>query len=91
MSSVFSPMVKALGVVCGLALLSACGDKLSLENYSRIKVGQSYEEVRQIVGEPAHCDEVLGVRSCQWGNPSRGIRVNFAVDKVVLMSADNLK
>ncbi|WP_027475194.1 hypothetical protein [Curvibacter gracilis] len=86
-----SPGAKALCLLLGVGLLSACGNKLSLENYNRIKVGQSYEEVRQIVGDPAHCDETLGVRTCQWGDSSRGIRVNFAVDKVVLMSAENLK
>jgi hypothetical protein len=75
----------------GVALLSACGNKVSLENYNRIKVGQSYDEVRQMVGDPAHCDETLGIRSCQWGDSNRSIRVNFAVDKVVLMSAENLK
>lgn len=89
--SVFSAVAKVGCVVLGVGLLSACGDKLSLENYSRIKVGQSYEEVRQIVGDPAHCDETLGIRSCQWGDAKRGVRVNFAVDKVVLMSAENLK
>lgn len=81
----------ALCMVLGATLLSACGNKVSLENYNRIKVGQSYDEVRQIVGDPAHCDETLGVRTCQWGDSGRGIRVNFAVDKVVLMSAENLK
>ena len=88
--SAFSRVAMVLCVGLGAGLLSACGSKLSLENYNRLKVGQSYEEVRQIVGDPAHCDETLGVRTCQWGDSSRGIRVNFAVDKVVLMSAENL-
>lgn len=87
----FSKSAKVACALLGVALLSACGNKVSLENYNRIKVGQSYDEVRQIVGDPAHCDETLGIRSCQWGDSSRGIRVNFAVDKVVLMSAENLK
>jgi len=89
--SLFRSVAKGFCVAMAMALLSACGDKLSLENYNRIKVGLSYEEVRQIVGDPAHCDETLGVRSCLWGDASRGIRVSFAADKAVLMSAENLK
>lgn len=87
----FSKGAKLACVMLGVALLSACGNKVSLENYNRIKVGQSYDEVRQMVGDPAHCDETLRIRSCQWGDSNRSIRVNFAVDKVVLMSAENLK
>jgi len=89
--SAVSRVVWGLCVGLGVGLLSACGNQLSLENYNRLKVGQSYDEVRQIVGDPGHCDETLGVRTCVWGDSSRGIRVNFAVDKVVLMSAENLK
>lgn len=72
-------------------LLSACGSSLSLDNYSKLKVGQSYAEVKQIIGDPARCDEMLGVRTCVWGDDQRGISVNFVADKVLLLSAKNLK
>ncbi|MDD0811963.1 hypothetical protein PSQ20_16520 [Curvibacter sp. RS43] len=85
--------VMTLGFVgLGAALvLSACGSQLSLANYNRLQVGQSFEEVKQIVGEPASCDEALGVRSCLWGDAERNIRINFALGKVLLLSAQNLK
>lgn len=87
------PRLLTMGFVgLGAALLlSACGSKLSLENYNRLQVGQSFDEVKQIVGEPARCDEALGVRSCTWGDAERGISINFALGKVLLLSAQNLK
>ncbi len=78
-------------VIAGLALLSACGSPLSLENYNKLKVGQSYDEVKQVIGDPARCDEVLGVRTCVWGDETRGISVNFVAGKVLLLSARSLK
>ena len=54
-------------------------------------MGQKYEEVTAIIGEPSHCDETLGVRSCAWGSEQQGITVNFFGGQVVLLSARNLK
>ena len=76
-------------LVSGL-LLNACGHTVSIENYNKLQIGQSYDEVRQLIGEPARCDEVLGVRSCVWGDGQRGISVSFVAGKVLLMSARNL-
>lgn len=73
------------------AVLAACGSQLSLENYNKLKVGQSYDEVKQVIGDPARCDEMLGVRTCVWGDEQRGISVNFVAGKVMLLSARSLK
>lgn len=78
-------------VIASLALLSACGSQLSLENYNKLKVGQSYDEVKRVIGDPARCDEALGVRTCVWGDEQRGISVNFFAGKVLLLSARSLK
>lgn len=72
-------------------LLLACSQKVSLDNFNRLRVGQSYEEVREIVGDPASCDEMVGLRNCSWGNHERGIRVSFLAGKVVMLAAHNLQ
>ena len=77
-------------VVAGL-VLAACGSKVSLENYGKLRTGQSYEDVTQILGDPARCDEILGIRTCVWGDEQRGISVNFVAGQVMLLSAKNLK
>lgn len=72
-------------------LLSACTSPISLENYNKLQLGQSVDEVNKIVGVPARCDEVLGIRSCVWGDEQHGFSVNFFAGKVVLLSAKGLK
>ena len=73
------------------SVLVACSSKVSLENYGKLRTGQSYEDVTKILGDPARCDEVLGIRTCVWGDEQRGISVNFVAGKVMLLSARSLK
>ena len=73
------------------ALLTACTNPINLENYNKLQLGQSVDEVNKIVGAPARCDEVLGVRNCVWGDEQRGFSVNFVAGKVILLSAKGLK
>jgi len=72
-------------------LLGACGSQLNMENYNKLKVGQPYDEVKKVLGEPARCDEILGIRTCIWGEEHRNISVNFVAGQVMLLSAKNLK
>lgn len=71
-------------------LLSGCG-KLTPENYAKLKPGLTYAEVKSILGEPARCDDLVGFKSCRWGDESRNITVRFAGDQVVLYSAENVR
>ncbi|HOL64758.1 MAG TPA: DUF3862 domain-containing protein [Accumulibacter sp.] len=92
MSNRRHPLLTRIGAcLAGSMLLFGCNQKLSLENYDKLKVGQSYEEVKQIIGEPAQCDELLGVRSCRWGDSNRGILAAFLAGKVVMLSANGLQ
>lgn len=92
MSDCHHPLLTRLGAcVAGAVLLIGCNQKLSLENYDKLKVGQSFEEVKQIIGEPKQCDELLGVRSCRWGDDKRGIIAAFLAGKVVMLSANGLQ
>jgi outer membrane protein assembly factor BamE (lipoprotein component of BamABCDE complex) len=71
-------------------LLSSCG-KLTPENYAKLKPGLTYGEVTAILGSPARCDDLMGFKSCRWGNDSRNITVRFAGDQIVLYSAENVR
>jgi hypothetical protein len=73
-----------------LLLMLGCS-KLTLENYSKITMGMTDEEVTQLIGSPDSCDDVLGVRSCTWGNEKRSVNVSFLGGKVMLFSSSNLK
>lgn len=77
---------------CLLMTLMLLGcSKLSMENYAKLKVGQDYGEVTAILGDPARCDESLGIRQCLWGDENKGVKVGFAAGKALAFSANNLK
>jgi len=78
-------------LLLGLALALLGCSKLTLENYSKITVGMPYDEVTRLIGPPDQCDDVMGVRSCQWGDEKRSVHVNFLAGQVLLYSSSNLK
>lgn len=73
-----------------LAMLPACS-KLTVENYSKIKMGLAYGEVVTVLGKPDTCSEALFVRNCVWGSEQKNITVNFVGDKVILFTSKNIK
>jgi len=80
-------------IVAALAgVLAATGcSKLTPDNYAKLKPGLTYGEVTAILGSPARCDDLMGFKSCRWGDESRSITVRFAGDQVVLYSAENVR
>ena len=79
--------VLAMGLI--LAILGC--SRVTLENYDKLSVGMRYEEVVQLLGAPERCDDMMGVRACQWGDEKRSIHVNFIGGKVLLFSSSNLQ
>ena len=84
-------LCRIAGLFLSSLLLAACSSQLSLENYNKLKVGQSYDEVKKVIGDPARCDEMIGIRSCVWGDEQRGVKIGFVAGQVMLLSATNLK
>ena len=78
-------------LMLGLLLTMLGCSKLTLENYNKITMGMEYDEVTRLIGPPDKCDDVMGVRSCTWGDEKRSIQVNFLGGKVLLFSSSNLK
>ncbi len=77
-----------IAILC--VLLSACGNKVGLDNYNKLRVGQTFDEIKTIIGPPARCDETYGVRTCLWGDDARNIKVSFVSGMVMVLSAKNL-
>lgn len=77
--------------VAAFALLLAACSRLTVENYDKLRVGMRYDEVKQILGAPEKCSDVLTVKSCTWGDDKRFIQVNFVADQVVLFNSSNLR
>lgn len=70
--------------------LAGCS-RLTMENYAKISVGMPYADVIQLLGKPDRCDDVMGLRSCTWGDETRSVHVSFAADQVLLFTSNNLK
>ena len=83
----YTRLVVALSL---LAMLLGCS-KLTMENYSKIKMGIGYGEVVEILGKPDSCSEALFVRNCVWGNEEKNITVNFMGEKAVLFTSRNIR
>lgn len=75
----------------GLILVVLGCSRVTLENYNKLSVGMRYEAVIQLLGSPERCDDMMGVRACQWGDEQRAIHVNFVGGKVLLFSSSNLQ
>ncbi len=88
------PEWRRIGVILLVAAMLAlwgCSSKINQENYRKIKIGMSYEEVAVILGEPVACESVLGAKSCDWGDEKRNINIKFVADNVVFRSAEGLQ
>lgn len=77
--------------VAAVAVLFAVGcSKLTMDNYDKLQVGMTYNEVTAILGEPDSCDGAIGLKNCVWGDKDKNIKVNFGGDRVLVFSSHNL-
>lgn len=84
-------MKTAIFTIVTLSILFAAGcSKLTTENYNKLRVGMSYDEVTSLLGKPDDCDGAIGFKSCTWGDEKKNINVNFGGEKVLVFSAHNL-
>jgi hypothetical protein len=74
--------------ICVFSILALAGcSKVNKENYDKIKIGMSYEEVVGVLGKPGTCEEpILKTKSCMWGSSDKQIKIKFVVDTVAWRS-----
>jgi hypothetical protein len=70
--------------------LSACS-KITVENYNKIQVGMKYDEIKQLLGTPTKCSDVLTVKTCVWGDDKHYVQVSFVADQVLLFNSENIR
>jgi len=81
---------RSLVVMLTMLLIAGCG-KLTMENYNKLKMGMSYDEVVKIIGSPDKCSEAMGMRNCQWSDEKKSINVTFAGDKALVFTCDGIR
>ena len=86
-----SKLLPRAAILVAICLVAACS-KLTADNYAKVKTGMTYQKVVGILGSPTSCDDVMGFKSCKWGDgKSTKVTIQFAGDKVVLHSGRNLR
>jgi len=86
-------MIKLLVlVICMFSLLALTGcSNVNKENYDKIKIGMSYEEVVGVLGKPNTCeDPVLKTKNCMWGSSDKQIKIKFVADTVAWRSSKGI-
>ena len=89
------PMIKkVMPILCIFLIVmvfTGCS-KVNKENFDRIKIGISYEEVIGILGNPDNSEEsILKTKNCLWGDEEKHIAIKFVGDIVVLKSSKGIQ
>jgi hypothetical protein len=79
-----------LVALMAVALVVGCS-KINKDNYDKIEVGMTYDEVEAILGTPDEVTDAIGTKSCVWGAGAEVISIKFVADNVVFHSAKGLK
>ena len=78
--------LQPLAIVLAALLLTACGSKISTENFERIQTGMTQKEVVAILGDPTETSAVsiagLSGGMATWREGNTVISVQFVNDKV---------
>jgi hypothetical protein len=75
---------KIFSALFALTVLSGCS-KLTDENYQKISMGMTKNQVENLLGSPDKCSEAtLGTYSCEWLSGEKQVKVNFISDKVAV-------
>jgi hypothetical protein len=87
---VFSTTKMLVTVIIFVSLCIIACSQVTQENYEKIKLGMTYEEVADILGKAQECNSSIGMTNCRWESNGKYIKIHFIADKVVLFSAKGL-
>lgn len=82
--------ISTLLIAFALLFLTIGCTQITKENYDKLKMGQDYTEVVEILGKADACSGAVGITKCTWGDDKKHIKVHFTGNKVVLYSAKGL-
>lgn len=76
--------------IASLTLLAGC-NKLTQDNYSKLKMGMERKEVERIFGKPLECQNALMATNCTWKESEASLYVQFADNKVITYFGNKIK
>ncbi|HEY9189247.1 MAG TPA: DUF3862 domain-containing protein [Sulfurovum sp.] len=84
-------MKKRYLLIAALVLLLSGCNKVTKDNYDKIKSGMTYDEVVKVLGKPEGCSETLGISNCEWKDDDAMISITFISNQVTIAVANGLK
>ena len=85
---------RLLPLLAAAALLAGCSSRINADNYAKIHVGMSQDQITELLGKPDECSGVtmpiLSAEKCTWKSGSRRIVVNFVNHAAIAASAEGL-
>jgi hypothetical protein len=83
-------IVLAIAAVCCLAVqaYAADKDKLTKENYDKIKEGMTVKEVVELIGKPDHSVDTGDIKLSDWKAGKIKVAITFEKGKVKLKIAE---
>lgn len=78
-------------LIAGVCLLLAACNKVTAENFNKLKAGMQRSEVETLLGAPTECKGILVGTSCTWGDAERYISIQFVSDQVVMFAGQGLR
>jgi len=85
---------RLLPLLAAAALLAGCSSRINADNYAKIHVGMSQDQITELLGKPDECSGVtmpiLSAEKCTWKSGSRQIVVNFVNHAAIAASAEGL-
>ena len=86
-------LFKVAAVLFALMLITGCiktPDKITRENYDKLKFGMSYEELITLIGEPGHFSTRIGIKEYTWVEDDRQIHAKLLADRAIYYSSKGL-
>ena len=82
---------KIIAIMFGALALTACS-KLTKENYDKLEMGMTQEEVEAVLGSADNCGKTMATLACTWGDEeAKHIKIVFMGDKAVTFNYDGLE
>lgn len=82
--------MKKIILIVLLLIFAGCS-KLTKDNYNKLSIGMSYDEVVKILGSADKCDDGVALKSCKWGDEKAYVSIQFIGGKASLFSNKNIK
>lgn len=82
--------MKKVVLIAAILIFAGCS-KLTKENYNKLSIGMSYDDVASILGSADKCEESIGLKSCKWGSEKSYVSIQFIGGKASLFSNKNIK